>query len=95
MRKLFILSASLATLTAVPTLALADTDIVIKPEVDTWVMEQPDTDSGVDIDLNVGTSVPDNVTIVNAPDDRYGYVVVKKKRVLIDRKNRKVVKIYK
>jgi hypothetical protein len=93
MRKITLISA-FAALVSVPAIGLADT-VVIKPEVDAWIMKQPDNDAGLDIDLSIGSDVPDKVTVVDVPDDeRYSYVVVKKKRVLVDRKTRKVVKIY-
>jgi hypothetical protein len=89
-----LLFASLVGLTLVPPLAFADT-VVVEPEVDTWVMEQPDTGIAVDGDIVVGTPLPDTVQIIEVPNyDSYGYVVVNKRRVLVDRKSHKVVKIY-
>ena len=89
-----LLFASLVGLTLVPPLALADT-VVVEPEVDTWVMEQPDAGVTVDGDIVVGTPLPDSVEVIEVPNyDTYGYVVVNKHRVLVDRKSRKVVKVY-
>jgi hypothetical protein len=95
MRKLAIIAASVAGLMAAPALTLADT-VVIDPGVDTWVMEQPDADSvTIDGDVVVGHALPDSVQIVEVPKhDKYGYVVVGKKRVLVDRSTRKVIKVY-
>ena len=78
-----------------PAIALAD-DIVIKPEVDTWVMKQK-SEPGISLDANIsiGSPLPDTVTVIDVPDyDDYSYTVVNKKRVLVERKTRKVVKVY-
>ena len=89
-----ILFASLAGLTLIPPLAFADT-VVIEPEVDTWVMERSDPGVTFEGDIVVGSSLPDTVEIIEVPNyDTYGYVVVNKRRVLVDRKSRKVVKVY-
>jgi len=93
MRKLILVSASLAALAFIPGLALAD--VVIEPEVDTWVMEQPDTGVTIEGDVVVGNALPDTVQIIEVPKHKkYGYVVVNKKRVLIDRDTHKVIKVY-
>ena len=52
MRKVLITTASLAALAVMPTLSFAD--VVVEPEVDTWVMEQPGTSVTVDQDVVVG-----------------------------------------
>jgi uncharacterized protein DUF1236 len=89
-----LLFASLVGLTLVPPLAFADT-VVVEPEVDTWVMDQPDSGITVDGDVVVGTPLPGSVQVIEVPNyDSYGYVVVNKRRVLVDRKSHKVVKIY-
>ena len=94
MRKVapLIFSALLAS-AALP--AWADMDVVIAPEVDTWVMEQPEADVVIEGDIAVGGDLPGDVTIVEVPDhDKYGYVYVNKKRLLVDRGTRKVIKVY-
>lgn len=84
----FALAATLATA------AWADI-VVIEPEVDTWIMEQPGDTVTIDGDIVVGTAVPDSVQVIEVPKhDKYGYVVVNKKRVLVDRGTRKVIKVY-
>jgi hypothetical protein len=95
MRNFMIVLSSLGALAFTPALSLADTKVVIKPEVDKWVMEQPDSAVTIDGDIVVGASVPDKVKLVAVPDnDEYALVVVNKKRALVDRKTNKVVKIY-
>jgi len=94
MRKALLL-ASVAALSIAPALALAD-EIVVKPEVDTWVMKQK-SEPGISIDANIsiGGRLPDNVTVMDVPDyDAYSYVVINQRRVLVEKKTHKVVKIY-
>jgi uncharacterized protein DUF1236 len=90
-----LLVASFAALTFGPAFAFADT-VVVKPEVDTWVMkQQSEPGISIDTDISIGSPLPDNVTVMAVPDyDDYGYVVVNKKRVLVEKKSRKVIKVY-
>lgn len=63
--------------------------------VDAFVHSQPAqmiTEPGFDI--HVGSAVPETVQVTEVPNSNYDYIVVNRKRVLIDRKSRKVVKIY-
>jgi hypothetical protein len=93
MRKLVLVSASVLGLMAVP--ALADTTVVVQPEVDSWIMEQPDAGVTFEGDVVVGGTLPDNVKVIEVPNhDEYAYVVVNKKRVLVERKTHKIVKVY-
>lgn len=94
MRKLIYIASCAAVLSFAPAIAAAD--VVIGPEVDTWVMQQPDTDEGtVQGDFSVGVVVPDSVKIVEVPKHtEYGYVVIHKKRMLVDMKTRKIIKVY-
>ena len=95
MRKLLITSAAIAALAVAPLMANADT-VVIEPEVDTWVMEQPDTAVvTIDGDIVVGSPIPDTVELVEVPSNtQYRYAYVNKRRVLVESKTRKVVKVY-
>ena len=94
MRKLMLASVALAALALGP--GLASADVLITPEVDTWVMGQPDTDSvTVDGDIVVGTPLPGTARVIEVPNQPdYNYVVVNKKRVLVEKKTRKVIKVY-
>jgi hypothetical protein len=93
MRKTLLI-ASLAALTFAPALALAD--IVVAPQVDTWVLEQEvEPGIAIDGDIVIGSPLPGTVVFLDVPDhDDFGYVVVNKKRVLVEKKTRKVVKVY-
>lgn len=71
-------------------------DVVVVPDpVTTWVTEQPmDGDVVVKEKYVVGDSLPDKVVIKRVKDhDDYGYAVVNKRRVIVQHKTRKVVKI--
>jgi hypothetical protein len=71
-------------------------DVVVVPDpVTTWVTEQPmDEDVAVEENVVVGDALPDKVVIKNVRDhDDFGYAVVNKKRVIVQPKTRKVVKI--
>ncbi len=93
MRTLLAFTAG-AALTVLPA-ALFAQDVVISPEVDTYVMAQPAPTIQTPVfSLSLGAPVPATVHVVEVPNSDYGYVVVNKKRVLVDRKSHKVVKIY-
>jgi hypothetical protein len=71
-------------------------DVVVVPDpVTTWVTEQPmDDDVVVEEKFVVGDTLPDKVVIKNVKDhDDYGFAVVNKKRVIVEPKTRRVVKI--
>jgi hypothetical protein len=94
MRKFVVASASIAAFALIAGASLADT-IVVEPEVDTWIMEQPGPVATYDQDVVVGGVLPDTVEVVEVPKyQKYGYVMLNKKRVLIDRSNRKIIKVY-
>jgi len=94
MRKFLMTAAAFGALIVAPVLAFADT-VVIEPDVDTWVMGQPEDSVTIDGDVVVGQALPDDVQIIEVPKhDSYGYVVVNKKRVLIDRSTHKIIKVY-
>jgi hypothetical protein len=63
--------------------------------VTTWVTEQPmDDDVVVEEKFVVGDTLPDKVVIKNIKDhDDYGFAVVNKKRIIVEPKTRRVVKI--
>ena len=66
-----------------------------RAELDTWSMTQPETSVDVQGDIVVGTVLPETVTFVEVPTYKaYGYVVVNKKRMLVDRNTRTVIKVY-
>ena len=94
MRKLLVVSASLAVLAFVPSLALADV-VTVEPDVQTWVMQQPTESVTVDQDVTVGSVLPESVQVVQVPKyKKYRFAVVNNKRVLVDSGSRKVVAVY-
>ena len=74
--------------------ALAQDTVVIPDTVTTYVTEQPVDDAMVDVDVSVGTTLPDTVVVKEIPDnDDYAYAVVNKKRVIVEPSTKKVIKI--
>ena len=78
-----------------PWSARADT-ILVEPDVDTWVMTQPQVEgTTVQEDVVVGAPLPETVKIMTVPKhEKYGFAVINKKRVIVDAGTRKVIKIY-
>lgn len=75
--------------------SFADTRIVIKPTVDSWVLKQKDPSVIFKGGVVIGQPLPDTVMLMDVPDDPdVAFVYGKKKRVLVDRKNRTVLKVY-
>lgn len=75
--------------------AYAQDTVVVPDTVTTYVQGQSvDEGTTVEGDIAVGTALPDTVVVKKVPDnDTYEYAVVNKKRVVIEPKTRKVVKI--
>ncbi|MBY2919626.1 DUF1236 domain-containing protein [Rhizobium leguminosarum] len=75
--------------------AVAQTTTVVVPgEVKTYVQTQETPSVTFDGDVAVGTALPDTVEIHTIPDQPdYGYVVVNKKRVLVNPKTRTVIEV--
>ncbi|MBX5084801.1 DUF1236 domain-containing protein [Rhizobium lentis] len=75
--------------------AVAQTTTVVVPgEVKTYVMKQESPSVTFEGDVAVGTALPDTVEIHTIPDQPdYGYVVVNKKRVLVNPKTRAVIEV--
>ncbi|MBY3227590.1 MULTISPECIES: DUF1236 domain-containing protein [Rhizobium] len=77
--------------------AVAQTTTVVVPgEVKTYVEKQETPSVTFEGDVAVGTALPDTVEIHTIPDQPdYGYVVVNKKRVLVNPKTRTVIEVIK
>ncbi|MBY5783860.1 DUF1236 domain-containing protein [Rhizobium leguminosarum bv. viciae] len=77
--------------------AVAQTTTVVVPgEVKTYVEKQETPSVTFEGDVTVGTALPDTVEIHTIPDQPdYGYVVVNKKRVLVNPKTRTVIEVIK
>jgi hypothetical protein len=72
----------------------AQDTVVVPDTVTTYVTQQPIEDTTIDGDIVVGSSLPDKVVIKNVPDnDGFAYAVVNKKRVVVEPKTRKVIKV--
>jgi len=76
--------------------AVAQTTVVVPGEVKTYVEKQDTPSVTFEGDVAVGTALPDTVEIHTIPDQPdYGYVVVNKKRVLVNPKTRTVIEVIK
>jgi hypothetical protein len=74
--------------------ALAQDAVVVPGTVTTYVTGQPIDDTTIDGDIVVGSALPDKVVIKSVPDnDSFAYAVVNKKRVVVEPKTRKVIRI--
>ncbi|MBX4862859.1 DUF1236 domain-containing protein [Rhizobium bangladeshense] len=75
--------------------AVAQTTTVVVPgEVRTYVEKQETPSVTFEGDVAIGTALPDTVEIHTIPDQPdYGYVVVNKKRVLVNPKTRTVIEV--
>jgi Protein of unknown function (DUF1236) len=74
--------------------ALAQTTVVVPGEVKTYVLKQETPSVTFEGDVAVGTTLPNTVEIHTIPDQPdYGYVVVNKKRVLVNPKTHAVIEV--
>jgi len=93
MRKFLLISAAIGGLSVAP--ALADVDVNIGADVDTWASTYDAPAVTYSGDVAVGTTLPDSVTVVDVPNHKdLGFVHIGKKRVLVERKTNKIVKVY-
>ena len=76
--------------------ARAETVYVVPEDADRYVTEQPYDDTVTyDEDFTEGEALPDTVVIRKVPNhDDLGYVVTNKRRIIVEPKTRKVIKIY-
>lgn len=76
--------------------ARAEDVYVVPDEVDRYVTEQPYDDSVVyDDDVTVGEALPEDVIVREVPEyDDYSYAIVNKRRVIVEPRTRKVIKVY-
>lgn len=94
MRKFMIMSVSLAALTIAPSLAFS-AEVVVEPEVQTWITQQSGPSVTFQGDVTVGTTLPDTVQVIEVPKfKKYSYVILNNKKVLVDAGTRKVIAVY-
>ena len=82
--------------------ASAQDPVVVEPEVETWIMKQPSnttnkksTTGTTDAGAFPGSTLPDTVDAMKVPKyEKYNYAVVNNKRVLIDSKSKRIIKVY-
>jgi hypothetical protein len=94
MRKFLLVSASLGALSLIPAIGFA-AEIVVEPEVHTWVMEQPEASVTLPGDITIGMPLPGSVKAVEVPKyKKYKYTYINHKRVLVDAATGKVIAVY-
>src|SRR5258707_11185893 len=94
MRKFLIVSASFAALTVAPSLGFS-AEIVVEPEVQTWIMQQSAPSVTFQGDITVGAVLPGTVQVIEVPKfKKYSFVVLNNKKVLIDASTHKVIAVY-
>jgi hypothetical protein len=76
--------------------ARAETVYVVPDDADRYVTEQPYDDTVTyDDDFTEGEALPDTVVIRKMPNhDDLGYVVTNKRRIIVEPRTRKVIKVY-
>lgn len=92
-------SAAAALLLLASVGAVAAQDVVVTPEQDTvvreYVKKQPLASVKLpDVELNVGTALPDTFELHEVPNVKYRYTVVDNRTVLVDPSTRKIVKVH-
>ncbi|MBX5159080.1 MULTISPECIES: DUF1236 domain-containing protein [unclassified Rhizobium] len=93
--KILVISAASLFLSLGGAAVAQTTTVVVPGEVKTYVMKQETPSATFEGDVAVGTALPDTVEIHTIPDQPdYGYVVVNKKRVLVNPKTRAVIEVY-
>ncbi|ANL31900.1 hypothetical protein AMC90_PD00875 (plasmid) [Rhizobium phaseoli] len=94
--KILVISAAFLFLTLGGAAVAQTTTVVVPGEVKTYVEKQDTPSVTFEGDVAVGTALPDTVEIHTIPDQPdYGYVVVNKKRVLVNPKTRTVIEVIK
>lgn len=92
-------SAAAALLLLASVGAVAAQVVVVTPEQDTvvreYVKKQPLASVKLpDVELNVGTALPDTFELHEVPNVKYRYTVVNNRTVLVDPSTRKIVKVH-
>ncbi|MGR4846034.1 DUF1236 domain-containing protein [Rhizobium sp. LARHSG275] len=92
--KILVISAASLFLSLGGAAVAQTTTVVVPGEVKTYVQKQETPSVTFEGDVAVGTALPDTVEIHAIPDQPdYGYVVVNKKRVLVNPKTRTVIEV--
>lgn len=87
----------LAGAVLVPAYGFAQGVVVTVPsEVETYVIQESTPSVAFESDVVVGTVLPDTVVLHAVPKfDTYSYAVVNNRKVIVDARTRKIVKIVK
>ncbi|MDF2620424.1 MAG: hypothetical protein K0S00_3083 [Xanthobacteraceae bacterium] len=94
MKKIALVATIVASVIAVPAATFAQAVVTVPSEVETYVVKEKTPSVTFQGDVVVGTALPDTVVLHPVPKhDTYSYAVVNNKRVIVEGKTRKVVKV--
>ena len=94
MKKIILAATLAASVIAVPAATFAQAVVTVPSEVETYVVKEKTPSVTFQGDVAVGTALPETVVIHPVPKhDTYSYAVVNNKRVIVEAKTRKVVKV--
>lgn len=93
--KKVVYAALMAGFIIIPSSAMAQTAVVTVPsEVETFVVKEKTPSVMVDREVIVGSELPSAVVVHKVPKfDGFSYAVVNNRRVIVDAKTRRVIKI--
>ena len=93
--KKVVYAALLGSIIIIPASAIAQTAVVTVPsEVETYVVKEKTPSVMVQDEVIVGSELPRAIVIHKVPKfDAFSYAVVNNRRVIVDAKTRRIVKI--
>lgn len=93
--KQVVYAAVLSSIIIIPASAIAQTAVVTVPsEVETYIVKEKTPSVMMQGEVIVGSELPNTVIIHKVPKfDAFSYAVVNNRRVVVDAKTRRVIKI--
>ncbi|MDF2999372.1 MAG: hypothetical protein K0R27_5009 [Xanthobacteraceae bacterium] len=94
MRKAVFVAAFAVSALVLPSTGFAQAVVTVPGEVETYVTKESMPSVTVEREVIVGSELPDTVVLHPVPKfDTYSYAVVNNRRVIVEAKTRKVVKV--
>lgn len=94
MNKLTFSAVVVAGLGILPAAGSAQTVVTVPDEVETYVVQESVPSVSVEREVVVGSELPDTVVLRPVPKyDTYSYAVVNNRRVVVEAKTRRVIKV--
>jgi hypothetical protein len=94
MKKLIIAAGIAISVAVAPAAAIAQAVITVPSEVETYVVKERTPSVAYQGEVVVGSPLPETVVIHPVPKhDTYSYAVVNNKRVIVEAKTRKIVRV--